>query len=67
MTDWKGARVIITIYEQDTWTYPLYEKEVYLDSDTLPDLFARFNPMTHNYEMWPSYDYEAFADEEDDE
>jgi hypothetical protein len=49
MADWKGTRVSIQIMDMDLKS--VYSEKVLLDTDTMNDLFDRFNPGEHIYSI----------------
>lgn len=58
---WKGSKVCIAIYKAFIWDYPVYEGCHYLDTHTISDLFEKYPPHNHTYDISPDHD----ADDED--
>lgn len=51
MNDWKGKKVNIQVWM--VWSELVYENDVYLDTDTLTDLFAVYDPSIYSFNIEP--------------
>ncbi len=55
--DWKGRKVNIQIWFN--WTDLVFETDVYLDTDTMLDLFAVYDPALYSFNIEPVEDEDA--------
>lgn len=59
--DWKGSLVRIQVWSDD-WTNPVTSLKRFLDTDTMVDLFTRYNPLEYKFEIEPLVAEEEYED-----
>lgn len=52
MADWKGTKVCIDIYDAGGDVF-IHKQDVYLDTDTMADLYDKYPPGSHTYVIQP--------------
>lgn len=56
MLDWKGTKVVVSVYKKMGKSPPVWEESfaTLLDTDTVSDLFSRYDPGRYQFVIIPA-------------